>query len=841
MDFLARNHSRFCTKFSLNAFGLSLGFFLGSFSSSLAQSVTVIDALTQQPLEQVIVSNQTKERYATTNDQGRFELDQFVEEDQLSFQMMGYEKTILNPKEIALKDHIVALFLDEKMLGEIVLSVARTAAQSQKIAERVSLIDKNVIQKESPTTGADLLLLAPGVRLQKSQGGGGSPVLRGFEANRVLLVVDGIRMNNAIYRSGHLQNAITIDPNSIERVEVIYGASSVGYGSDALGGVVHYYTKTPKINNKQAMQSVVSSNYNSAQNAFIHHLETEVSFKQWASFTSLSYSSFGDIRMGKDRHHGYENWGLVNTYSANSETKYFAAPTANNNPNIQKNSGYSQVDFLQKFVINLPNESQFLLNLQFSNSSNIPRFDKLNEARNGSLRFAEWHYGPQKRLLISPQLKLFPRKKLLYKGTITGAFQQVDEARIKRNFGSLNRETQNEAVDVFSVNGDFEMAKTERISVAYGFEWVHNRIESNAFAVDLQIANNQVLGEENKRMIPSRYPSDGSSYTIVAGYGNFRYDLNDKTTIAAGARFTNTQLDAAWNDAALINSQLNSVKARNTALTGSFSLAYRPTQNWRLNLLGSSGFRSPNIDDLGKIRENKGMLLVPNPTLKPEFVYTLDGGIAYHPTDKAMTLNLRFYHSSLREYIGRMAYSISEDSSTHAASTIMFSDEVVTTQANANIGNGRIYGFSFEGGWRINELLSATAQFTYTAAAENAMLGPLPSILPYYGGFDLRYTKENFFLLLRQRFNSSKTPEEYSLGGEDGLEETPAVPTSVDPSGFAGSPSWATYSLLAQFKVNENLRLNATLENIFDLNFRSFASGISAPGRSLNLGGRYQF
>ena len=137
--------------------------------------------------------------------------------------------------------------------------------------------------------------------------------------------------------------------------------------------------------------------------------------------------------------------------------------------------------------------------------------------------------------------------------------------------------------------------------------------------------------------------------------------------------------------------------------------------------------------------------------------------------------------------------------------------------------------------------MSATAQFTHTAAAENAMLGPLPSILPYYGGVDLRYTKEKVSLSLRQRFNSSKSPEEYSLGGEDGLEETPAVSTSVDPSGFAGSPSWATYSLLAQFNVNENLRLNATLENIFDLHYRSFASGISAPGRSLNLGGRYQF
>ena len=299
MDFQARNHFRFFTKYLLKTQRFKLVLLLLCANFAQAQTVTVIDAFTQQPLEQVMVINQYKDRYTTTNEIGRFELSQFLAEDQLSFQLMGYENLNLSSKEIEAQNHVVALFLDEKKLGEIVLSVARTAAQSQKIAEHVSLIDKTAIQKEAPTTGADLLLMAPGVRLQKSQGGGGSPILRGFEANRVLLVVDGVRMNNAIYRSGHLQNAITVDPNSIERVEVIYGASSVGYGSDALGGVVHYYTKTPKINNKETMQSMVSSNFNSAQNAFIQHFETEASFKNWASFSSLTYSDFGDIRMGK--------------------------------------------------------------------------------------------------------------------------------------------------------------------------------------------------------------------------------------------------------------------------------------------------------------------------------------------------------------------------------------------------------------------------------------------------------------------------------------------------------------------------------------------------------------
>ena len=208
-----------------------MGIMLLSIGHLHGQSITVIDAFTQRPLEEVMVVNQNKERYSSSDISGKIDLEQFVASDLLTFQLMGYETISLSLEEIKDRRNVIALFLDEKQLEEIVLSVARTAEQSRKIAEKVAVINQKSIVNQSPATGADLLILAPSIRLQKSQGGGGSPVLRGFEANRVLLVVDGVRLNNAIYRSGHLQNAITVDPNSIERVEVIYGSSSVGYGS----------------------------------------------------------------------------------------------------------------------------------------------------------------------------------------------------------------------------------------------------------------------------------------------------------------------------------------------------------------------------------------------------------------------------------------------------------------------------------------------------------------------------------------------------------------------------------------------------------------------------------
>jgi hemoglobin/transferrin/lactoferrin receptor protein len=805
------------------------------------QKVKVIDALTQQPLEEVFIVSQDNKRYSTSDKEGSFDLTDFEASDRLSIKMMGYESLVLSQKEIKRRSYVIALFLDEKKLSEIILSVARTATQSKKIAEKVSIINKASIKKFSPRTGAELLQIAPSVRLQQSQAGGGSPVLRGFEANRVLLVVDGVRLNNAIYRSGHLQNAITIDPNSIERVEVIYGSSSVGYGSDALGGVVHYYTKTPKINNEKRFNSEISSRYASAQKALNYHLETEVSFNKWASYTSVSFSNFGDVRMGKNRQHGYEDWGLVPNYSANTETAFFVGPSVNPNPNIQKNSGYSQWDILQKVAVTLPMESQFLLNIHYSTSSNIPRFDKLNEYRNGSLRFAEWNYGPQGRLLISPQLKLFPKKRFLYKGTVTTAFQQVEESRIQRRFNSLNRETQQEKVKVYSINGDFEFAKRGVSSFAYGFELIRNNISSRAISHGLVVENGTVIGLQNPQPIPSRYPSGGSVYSTAALYGNYRLDINPKTTFALGTRYTTTRLEASWEEQALIDSRLNRVDAKNDALTGSLSLSYRPQKPWRMSLLFSSGFRAPNVDDLGKIRENNGTLLVPNPSLQPEFVYNIDGGISFVPKNNRLNLNLRFYNSSLRDYIGRMPYNIRGDSSTQEESTVIFIKEVVTTLANANIGNARIYGLSFEGKWKLTESLTAAANLTYTDASENRLIGPLPSILPLFGGADLSYEKEALSLRLRMQHNGAKNPEDYSLGGEDGLEETPVVFNDGTTITYAGSPKWTTFSLYSTYQFPNGVGINIALENIFDTHYRSFASGISAPGRSLNLGVNLDF
>jgi hemoglobin/transferrin/lactoferrin receptor protein len=193
---------------------------------------------------------------------------------------------------------------------------------------------------------------------------------------------------------------------------------------------------------------------------------------------------------------------LTPNYSLNSRNKYSEIPISNSNPNIQKNTAYNQFDIFQKFLVRLPSEMLLNINLQYSESSDIDRYDKLAEERDGSLRFSEWYYGPQKRFFLSPQLKFFLGKNWLKKGTLTAAYQNVEESRVNRKFGSLTRSHQIEKVDVYSINADFYGNIAQGHSLSYGLEWTYNKIRSQGYALDLVLGLDDIIGYSDRITIP---------------------------------------------------------------------------------------------------------------------------------------------------------------------------------------------------------------------------------------------------------------------------------------------------------------------------------------------------
>lgn len=810
--------------------------FILALGNAFSQEITVRDSKTSSPLSNVYIYNESKTKSIITNDQGQASLSNFSSDEKVYFQLLGYTLLELQLSEFLNNSFDLYLDSESQNLDEVILSVARSESNANEIAEKVSVIKAEDLYLTAPSSGAEMLELSPGIRIQKSQGGGGSPVIRGFEANRVLIVVDGVRMNNAIYRSGHLQNSITIDPNNIDRVEIIYGSSSVGYGSDALGGVVHYYTKNPTIKDSIKIKSSFSSNYNTANSSISNSFSTNYSEETWGMFSTISISKFGNIKMGERREHGYQSWGLNNYYSENSRYNFKDQPSYNEEPNLQQNTDYSQVDFFQKFLFKLPYQNLLNLNIQYSESSDIDRYDKLSEEKNGELKFSEWYYGPQKRLLVSPSLKFFSQNPLLKRGRITLAYQMVQESRINRKFSSLIRSSQLEKVNLFSLNGDFDTSFDNGHAVSYGIEGTVNRVTSNAYSQNIVINGNEISNLGPKTNIPTRYPSDGSSYKSFAMYVNWTWNMNDFFTFNAGTRLTYTGLRASWKESASINAQLSNVKLNSSALTTTLSMTLRPSKKFQVMTVLSSGFRNPNIDDIGKIRENNGILVVPNTFLKPEYAYNLDLGINYKSLNELTYLSLRTFATVISRHIVRDDFIIFSDNTTPDESTILYNGEEVTTIANKNLGNRFIHGYSIDGFSYFSRSLKLNGSLSYVKGDENETYGPMPSISPIFGTISGEYTKDKIKISALYKFSGDKSPKDYSLGGEDGLEETPVITENSNGIIYAGTPKWSDFSIYTNYDISEDVKIRIALTNIFDNHYRTFASGISAPGRSFQIG-----
>lgn len=709
--------------------------------------------------------------------------------------------------------------LTEK-LNEVSFSAKKTHQTSLQIPEQTHIITLQEIEEQTPQTTADLLGKQPGIKVQKSQMGGGSPVIRGMEANRILLVVDGVRMNNAIYRSGHLQNAITVDANTLQRTEIIYGPSSVIYGSDALGGVVHFYTRTPKTNQNDFVKIGLMGRYSSANNELTSNANITLSGKKMASFTSFTYSDFNDLRMGDNAWHGFDEWGKTYIYSDNTENYYNPNPVLNNEPNVQKNTGYSQTDFLQKIVYDINSNHQLIGNFQYSTSSNVPRYDNLSETQDDSLKWAEWYYGPQDRLLTALQYNYKNTATFIQNATITGAYQNIKESRIQRRFNRLERSYRHEEVDVWSLNTDLSSDIGKKTELSYGAEFTYNNVHSNAYGHILILdEDNQIIGYTPSTTL-SRYPDGGSDYMTLAAYAQLVYTLTPKHSLDFGTRYTKTMLSAKWIEETYITLPNNNINLNNNAFTGSLGYSFTPTKHDKISFVLSSGFRSPNIDDIGKVREQNNQVLVPNTNLKPEYAYNAEFNFQKR-LFKKLTVGGNLYYTLLDNYIIRDLYKLPGTNG-----TLEIDGEIFPTAANVNKNQAYIWGTTGYFNWKFNRYCKLNSDLTFTKGKTKDTHKPMPSIPPLFGQTSLEVTNQNWNFVFNTQYNARKHGDEYG-----GSVDNPELAVSRE----YGVPAWVTFNLIGSYKINPNIKVQLNLDNIFDVHYRAFSSGISAPGRNLRL------
>jgi hemoglobin/transferrin/lactoferrin receptor protein len=708
-----------------------------------------------------------------------------------------------------------------KNLDELIIYSGKFAEQKKFIAQKVEVITSRQIAQTNAQNTGDLLMNTGNVFVQKSQQGGSSPVIRGFEASRVLLVVDGIRMNNAIYRAGHLQSAITVDQNSLERIEVLYGPASTLYGSDALGGVVLMRTKQPKLSPGDNLYTTGSAfvRYSTANDEKTAHSDISIGGKKFAWLQAYNYSDFGDSRMGSRYPAKYPDFGRRSQYIA--RINGIDSIVTNPDDRVQRFSGYCQWDITQKFLYRQKDNITHSLNLQHSNSSNIPRYDRLQDMRNGLLRFAEWYYGPQTRYLAAYELSL------QHAGPFDEVranvnYQMLTESRHQREYrryDRLDNRLEEAGVWGFVVDGR-KVWKAHELTV--GLDGQLNDVSSRAFRKNIQ------TGAESP--LDSRYPNGTNKMNYFGVYAQHLLKLsNGKIIINDGIRLQKVTLNSTIRDNSFFNFPFTAISQENGAVTGNLGLIYLPSNNTRLNLSLASGFRTPNVDDVARIFESNTasrQLIVPNPAIGPEYTYNIDLGL----TQRAgiFRFEVTAFYTWFRNAISVAPFKFNEQDS------IMYNGARVKVFANQNINKAYVYGFNANATADITDRLRFYSTISYTRGRLQPLGGgtvPLDHIPPVYGKTSLAYTQPVFQAEVFALYNGWKRLEDYNPGGEDNAQY--ATPD--------GTPSWLTLNLRTTVNLHKQVSLQAGIDNILDRNYRYFASGFSAPGRHVILALRSSF
>lgn len=696
-------------------------------------------------------------------------------------------------------------------LNEVIISASRFEEIKSNVPQQVEVISIQDIDFENPQTTADALQESGKVFVQKSQMGGGSPVIRGFEANRILLVVDGVRLNNAIYRGGHLQNIVTQDNFSLERMEVLFGPSSALYGSDALGGVIHLRTLSPVFDADSTgifQKANITARTASVNFEKTIHSDVSLGGKKFASLSSFTFSDYDDLWQGSERNEAIGDLGKRNFYvkSFNGTDSMVTNP----DPELQVGSAYSQYNFLQKFVFKPGLKTTHSLSFYYSNSSNIPRYDRLTETTNDTTpRYAEWYYGPQQWVMASYKMQLFDQQ-VYDRLNIQLSYQYIDESRHDRKFQNSFIRNQLEKVNVASLNVD-GFKELNKHQVNYGIEVFYNTVKSEASQ------KNIFSGDESPAA--TRYPDGGSEMNSYAFYVAHEYNTEKKFRFREGLRYTYSSLHAAFDNKDFYPFPFDEVEQRSPSLTGNIGMVFNPKESWRFTFLTSLGFRVPNVDDLSKVFDSQsGTVIVPNPDLEPEHTTNFETGI-YHTFNKKWSFEVIGFYNLYRDIIVTDAFLFNGEDS------ILYNGELSKVYANVNKSKAYTTGAFAAIQYNLSDFLSCSGTITYTLGRVQTEPAdqPLDHIPPVFGKVGLNYEKKMWRVELYSLFNGWKHLDDYSPSGEDNLQY--ATPE--------GMPSWYTLNLSAAYSLSEKLKLKGGVENIFDRNYRVFASGISAPGLNI--------
>jgi hemoglobin/transferrin/lactoferrin receptor protein len=639
-------------------------------------------------------------------------------------------------------------------------------------------------------------------------------MIRGFATNRLIYTVDGIRMNTAIFRGGNIQNVINLDPFATENTEVLFGPGSVIYGSDAIGGVMSFQTLTPQLSltDQPLVSGKAVARFATANQERTGHFHVNLGWKKWAFVTSISSWNYDHLRQGSNGPVDYLKDYFVQRQNGQDLV------VSQEDPLLQKPSAYSQMNLMQKVRFK-PNENwDFQYGFHYSETSSYGRYDRHTRISNALPRHGEWDYGPQSWLMNNLTISHQGNHLSYDQMTLRLAQQSFGESRISRNFNSTLREIREEQVEALSANLDFTKGLNERHTLYYGLEFVQNNVASKGLEEEI---TSGVVSEG-----VDRYPQ--ANWRSMAAYINEEFRINQLWTLQAGLRYNQFLLEADFSqNADFFPFPFAKAEINNGALTGSMGAVFRPTETWAIKANLGTGFRAPNVDDIGKIFDSEpGVVVVPNPNLKAEYAYNIDLSIAKVINDK-VKLDITGFYTVLDNALVRRTYQL------NGLDSILYDGVLSEVQAIQNAAQARVYGLQFGVEAKLPEGFSISTDLNFQKGEEelnNGSVGPSRHAAPFFGVSRLSYRNQKLDLQFYALFQGEQSHRNLAVS-EKGKTEIYAL----DANSNTYAPAWYTLNFKAAYSLSEKIRISAGLENITDQRYRSYSSGISGAGRNFML------
>lgn len=680
---------------------------------------------------------------------------------------------------------------------DIQITASRHAVLEQDVPQLVSVLTRDDIRDLNANQTPELLREEIGIYMQKTNQGGGSPIIRGLRANKVLLVIDGIRLNNSTYRGGNLQYLNTIDPKSIERIETVHGPVSALYGSDALGGVINIITKKPILHSKQVQfwDGFASASASTADHSQTAHFGLLTANALWGFLLDASFTSHGNITRGT-------NGGSTLLHRLQNDSRVSRVLNKTQAPN-----DYDKYDLMTKAHLSLNDSHHFLLSYQMNRQNNVPRYDAIESQKN-----LLWVYDPQERDLLYLKYDNKIRNKFFNTANLTLSLNRQLERRIQQKNGTDQQTRDQFETLTYSLQMQMNKILTKNHFLVYGSEFYFDQIEANSLNINL------ATGVKTNRT--PLYP-DGSTHMSFGLFGQTEFTLTNRMHVNLGARYSAFKLKAPF-DKNQETARFGTMNLSPSAFTLSFGSNYAITDKVKFVTNIAQGFRAPNLDDVSKLGVGKGGNIydVPNAKVQAEKVLSFDGG--FKIASENTKIEIIAYYNSITDLLLRQPTTF------NGLPYVVEGTDTLSVFHKTNAGEAYTTGIEFgiEAALSQNILFKTNASYTY--GKNISFSEPLSAIPPMNGVMALRWREKQRWFELNTRFAIAQN----RLSSEDHLDLR-------IPEG--GTPGWVTFNFRSGFEINDKLSLRFSILNLLDRNYREHMSGFNAPGRNFVLSGEVGF